>query len=308
MPRHPGNLFPLLQSQAPHLLEVVNCATYMEFIELCCDYEFRKIPGSGPYSPPRLHVSGAKDAALVHRLLTQPYLGQPAFMLRRTEGSAGISLPSLWWQWQRVSVNTSLLDQTIKSLPDGIKSRLLSMPDKLANDPMATMVRHALGVAKADAYLPTLCEELIDGSQCVVIAHHKTVMDMCETAFRAAGVSWVRVGGDTTPQERVARMRQFQSGSAQIFLGSLLAVQTGITLTSASRIVILEPGWTGDSNVQVVKRIHRISQTQPCRAQLLVAAGTLEEAVMKQVEAEITMAHTVVDGGTRPDRDEHLEW
>jgi SNF2 family DNA or RNA helicase len=133
-------------------------------------------------------------------------------------------------------------------------------------------------------------------------------MDMCEAAFRSAGISCVRVDGATGATERVAAMQQFQSGAVQIFLGSLLAVQTGITLTSARRIVILEPGWTGDSNVQVVKRIHRLSQTQPCRAQLLVAANTLEEAVMKQVEAEITMAHTVVDGGVRSDRDEHSEW
>jgi Helicase conserved C-terminal domain len=215
----------------------------------------------------------------------------------------------LWWQWKRISVDTSVIDMTIKGLSDDIRTRLERLPGQLANDPGATVVRHALGVAKADAVLPSLCEELLGtASPCVVVAHHGAVCDLLAHGFTRAGLTFVRVDGGTSPAERVERMAAFQSGAVNVFLGSIGAMQTGVTLTRAHRIVIVEPGWTGDSNVQVVKRIHRISQTHACRAELLVAAGTLEEAVMRQVEAEIAMAESIIDGGTRPIRESHSEW
>jgi SWI/SNF-related matrix-associated actin-dependent regulator of chromatin subfamily A-like protein 1 len=310
MARHPGNLYPVLASQAPHILNAVQCRTYMEWIEATCHYEFRRIPGAGPFAKPQLHVTGARDTAMLHRLLTQPVGNHPAYMLRRTVKDSGVLLPSLWWQWKRLHVDTAILDMTIKSLPDDVRARLPALPDRMQNDPGATVVRHALGVAKASALLPTLADELsvVGASPVVLVAHHSAVMDMLEQGLRQAGVSLVRVDGSTSQEHRVARMQQFQKGEATVFLGSIGAMQTGVTLTRAQRIVIIEPGWTGDANVQVVKRIHRISQEYPCRAELIVAANTLEEAVMRQVEAEIAMSESIIDGGARPIRDSHLEW
>ncbi len=308
MARHPGNLYPVLCSQAPHLLRGLGVRTYMEWIELTCEYEFRKVPGAGPFSKPQLHVSAAKDSAMVHRLLTQPQHGQPAYMLRRTERDAGLSLPSLWWQWKTLAVNTTAFDAAMQALPDDIRQRLVRVPAQMAASPGATVVRHALGVAKADAILPTLCEELLGtASPCVVVAHHGAVCDILALGFTRAGLTYVRVDGTTPQPARVEAQRRFQAGEVNVFLGSLGAMQTGITLTRAHRIVIVEPGWTGDSNVQVVKRIHRISQQHACRAELLVAGGTLEEAVMRQVESEIRMSESVIDGGARPIRESHEE-
>ena len=310
-PRHPGNLYPVLCSGAPHLLQQMGVRTYMEWIEETCVYEMRDIPGQKWNRDKRVHVFGAKNAPALHRLLTQPQGGQPAFMLRRLESDAGIELPSLWWQWKRIAVDASIIDMTIKTLPDEIRAKLKRLPHMMANDPEANVVRHALGVAKATAYLDSLIDELTDPIAViptVIVAHHQAVMDMIAHALRAAGVSFVRVDGGTPQDERESYRLAFQRGDATVFLGSLGVMQTGITLTRAHRIVIVEFGWTGDSNVQVVKRIHRIGQTHACRAELLVAAGTLEEAVAQQVEKEIAMSSSVIDGGTRPTRDPLLEW
>lgn len=310
MARNPSHLYPLFRSQVPHLLDVVQCQTFMEWVEMTCDYEFRKVPGAGPWTKPRLHVRGAKDEAMVHRLLTQPYLGHPAYMLRRTEADANLSLPPLWIQWRKVAVNTSLVDMTIKGLPVAIREQLRKLPTQLANDPRANTIRYALEIAKIDAVMPGLCDEIQDdlAAGCVIVAHHHAGMDAIAHALTRAGLSFVRLDGSTPQTHRDELRRKFQASEVTVFLGSIGAMQTSLTLTRAHRIVIFSPGWTGDSNVQVVKRIHRISQTHACRAELLVAAGTLEEAVMRQVEAEIAMSESIIDGGARPIRESHSEW
>jgi hypothetical protein len=308
MARHPGNLYSTIFSQAPHILRFLHVKTFMDWIDLTCEYEFRKVPGAGPFTKPQLHVSAAKDSAMLHRLLTEPIGSYAPYMLRRTEQDAGLSLPSLWWQWKALAINTTAFDAAYQSLPDDIRERLARLPTQMGNSPGATVIRHALGVAKAEAILPTLCDELSSGAgPCVVVAHHGAVCDLLAHGFSRAGLTYVRVDGSTSQPDRIEAMRRFQAGEVTVFLGSIGAMQTGVTLTRAHRIVIVEPGWTGDSNMQVVKRIHRISQQHACRAELLFAAGTLEEAVMRQVEAEIAMAESVIDGATRAIRASHEE-
>ena len=302
MARNPSHLYATLRAMAPHLLAGVD--TYMEWIEMTCRYDFRHIPGR-PFTKPALHVFGARDAPALHALLTTPQQRYPPFMLRRTESDVGLGLPSLWWQWKRVGVNTVGIDALIQTLDDDTQWMLRNLPGQLQSSPQATALRQALGVAKAVAFIPQLTDELPEGSSLVLVAHHKAVMLILSDALLDARISFVQVDGSTSPEQRIKAIELFQSGQAQVFLGSIGAMQTGITLTAAHRIVIIEPGWTGDANVQVVKRIHRIGQTHPCRAELLIAAGTIEEAVMAQVEAEIAMMEQVIDGGTRAMRDTH---
>ncbi|GJN89115.1 hypothetical protein Rhopal_002089-T1 [Rhodotorula paludigena] len=54
----------------------------------------------------------------------------------------------------------------------------------------------------------------------------------------------------------------------------------GITLTSATRMIFLEPLWQPDLEVQAMKRAHRLGQTKPVDLQILLVKTTFEEALL----------------------------
>ncbi|KAM0787672.1 hypothetical protein ACM66B_003735 [Microbotryomycetes sp. NB124-2] len=56
----------------------------------------------------------------------------------------------------------------------------------------------------------------------------------------------------------------------------------GISLTAASRVIMLEPIWQPDLEVQAARRAHRLGQTKPVDLSVLVVPGTYEEAMLKR--------------------------
>jgi SNF2 family DNA or RNA helicase len=85
---------------------------------------------------------------------------------------------------------------------------------------------------------------------------------------------------------------RFQSDPrTRVFLGQNIACQTGITLTAAKRVVLVEPDWTGDVNLQLGKRVARIGQkSNRVIVQMISLSGTLDEGIVAQNARETRMA------------------
>ena len=96
----------------------------------------------------------------------------------------------------------------------------------------------------------------------------------------AAGLSYEYLDGQTTDRkERVAR---FQSDDAcRVFLISLRAGGTGLNLTAAGYVFLLDPWWNPAVEAQAIDRAHRIGQCQPVFAYRLIAEGTVEDKMLE---------------------------
>ena len=76
-------------------------------------------------------------------------------------------------------------------------------------------------------------------------------------------------------------MAEFQGDpSVGLFLISLKAGGTGLNLTAASYVVLLDPWWNPAVEDQAADRAHRIGQRNPVTVYRLVAKGTVEEKVL----------------------------
>jgi len=64
-----------------------------------------------------------------------------------------------------------------------------------------------------------------------------------------------------------------------VFLLSLKAGAAGLTLTQASRVILLEPALDPAVEQQAVARVHRIGQTRPVTITRLIVDGTVEVQV-----------------------------
>jgi len=81
----------------------------------------------------------------------------------------------------------------------------------------------------------------------------------------------------------------------KIILGTIGALGTTHTLTSANNIIFYDEPWTSADRQQAVDRIHRISATQTCNIYTLLAKGTIDERVHEILYGKETVANYIVD-------------
>ncbi|GAA6012278.1 hypothetical protein JCM11491_007080 [Sporobolomyces phaffii] len=101
------------------------------------------------------------------------------------------------------------------------------------------------------------------------------------------GISHIIFAGSSSRkgQDRGLKAQRFNSSSAQEVQVILVDVEVGgrgVGLTAASRVIMLEPIWKPDLELQATKRAHRLGQTRPVELQILIVKDTYEDALFKR--------------------------
>ncbi len=211
-------------------------------------------------------------------------IARSKFMVRRRLEDVQSQLPEI----VRCKVPLDIPRIRVAEAQEGLSSEMVerikvsmdSIP--LRSDPLST-ARRKLGILKVSGaldYLLGVTLEEVD--KCVVFCHHREVFYGLLDGFEAAGVSVVSVSGQTPLNERQEAVDAFQDegSGARIFLGSLTAANTGITLTAASTVVFVEFGWVPSDNEQAEARISRVGQKHDVlRSIYLIVPDSLDEAM-----------------------------
>jgi len=144
------------------------------------------------------------------------------------------------------------------------------------------------GSAKLDTLLELVAEVVDEGHSALVFSQFTSMLSLIEAAI--ADVPTFTITGRTPTAKRAELVRRFnQSRESQVFLLSLRAAGTGITLTKADYVFIFDPWWNPAVERQAIDRTHRIGQDKPVFAYRLAAADTIEEKVLalQQEKAEL---------------------
>ena len=135
------------------------------------------------------------------------------------------------------------------------------------------------GSAKLDWLAATLPELVEDGRRILVFSSFTSFLDLVERdVLTPAKMSWLRIDGSTT--ERQPLIESFQAGKAPVFLLSLKAGGSGLTLTAADTVVLCDPWWNPAAEDQAFARAHRIGQDKPVMIYRLVIAGSVESRIL----------------------------
>ncbi len=92
-------------------------------------------------------------------------------------------------------------------------------------------------------------------------------------------------------------VKAFNAGSRDAFLISLKAGGTGLNLTSADVVILVDLWWNPSVEEQAISRAHRMGQTKTVEVIRLITRGTIEEKIMALQDSKRDMVSTVLDGG-----------
>lgn len=148
--------------------------------------------------------------------------------------------------------------------------------------PFASL-RQKIGLQKVEAAIDYIQTLLNEEKHIVVFAHHHSVIAQLKTAFMDSKISHVLVTGKSSPLEKQKAIDDFQAGKVQVFLGSLLAANVGITLTKSSNVVFVEFDWVPENNTQAEGRCYRIGQTAVTRSHYLYIPDSIDDGVLSAI-------------------------
>jgi hypothetical protein len=101
-----------------------------------------------------------------------------------------------------------------------------------------------------------------DGHRALVFSQWTGLLDLVEPHLRDRAIDFVRLDGTTRDRAAVVGAFQAEDGPP-VMLVSLRAGGTGLNLTSADHIFLLDPWWNPAVEDQAADRAHRIGQTRP---------------------------------------------
>jgi len=160
--------------------------------------------------------------------------------------------------------------------------------------------------SKLEALLEAVEKATLDAHKCIVFSQWTSLLDLVEPLLAELGISWVRLDGTT--RDRAGVVTRFQDPlGPPVLLSSLKAGGTGVNLTAADHVFLLDPWWNPAAEDQAADRAHRIGQTRPVNVYRLVAKDTIEEGILalqakKKQIAEIALGEGGAAAGlTRDD-------
>ncbi|GMY19549.1 putative SWI/SNF-related matrix-associated actin-dependent regulator of chromatin subfamily A member 3-like 1 [Fagus crenata] len=141
----------------------------------------------------------------------------------------------------------------------------------------------------------------------VVFSQFRKMLIFLEKPLKDAGFKILRLDGSMNAKRRSHVIEEFGvpgPDTPTILLASLKASGTGINLTAASRVYLLEPWWNPAVEDQAMDRVHRIGQKEDVKIVRLIARNSIEERILELQERKKKLAREAFGGRTIKDRRE----
>ena len=264
--------------------------------------------GSFPYfkkhfiKPIEKQQDEVKKAEL--RRLVEPYL------LRRTKEEVAPDLPPLTesvffvemtgeqaklYEMEKSAVRNKLLQIGDPALPQNRVAVLAALTRlrQIANHPQLLGEDFA-GIARSGKFDDVLeYWETIrrSGHKVLIFSSFEKYLQIFRTRFEEEGSPYAWLTGDVPQAQRVAAVDKFSTDpSVQAFFMTTKAGGTGLNLTAADYVFVLDPWWNPFVESQAIARAHRIGQTEKVVAVKFIARATIEEKILKMQERKAHLA------------------
>ena len=223
------------------------------------------------------------------------------FMLRRTKGEVLKELPDKIEQTRSCKMTDAqnmlyqeILARVKKDIFDSVKEKgyekshihILAGLTKLrqvCNHPVLLLKDknyRKYESAKLELFNELVQEIAAAGRKVLVFSQFTTMLDILAEELKSRGIGYAYLSGKTNNRKEVVASFN-EDKTKTVFLISLKAGGTGLTLTAADNVIIFDPWWNPSAENQAIDRTHRIGQKNTVNVYKLITEGTIEEKILE---------------------------
>ena len=130
------------------------------------------------------------------------------------------------------------------------------------------------------AHTPTATEAISQNHNALIFSQFVSLLSIIRKEFDARGIKYAYLDGST--KNRQAEVEKFmEDEDVKIFLISIKAGNTGMNLTKADYVYIVDPWWNPAVEAQAIDRTHRIGQENHIFAYKLICKNSIEEKILQ---------------------------
>lgn len=247
-----------------------------------------------------------EDALRQLRTLVEP------FILRRRKEEVARDLPEISEYIEFVPMTRQQAD-LFEQEKSAARNQLLSMdadaPEfkfhvfrsllrlrQIANHPLLLDEQYDGDSGKFEQVLIDLRSILKSGLKVLIFSSFTSHLDLFAKKLQEEGIRYCLLTGQTPQEGRKRQVEQFQNDmSYPVFLISMKAGGTGLNLTRADYVFILDPWWNPFVEKQAIARAHRIGREQPISVIRYISKASIEEKIMKLQAGKKVLAAELIE-------------
>ncbi|KAG5252665.1 SWI/SNF-related matrix-associated actin-dependent regulator of chromatin subfamily [Salix suchowensis] len=170
--------------------------------------------------------------------------------------------------------------------------RLISLTDLFSAPPESSCPENPQKLSRTTPSKVTALIKLLKESRAVnstsksvVFSLFDKMLALMEEPLKDAGFNTLRLDASTDEIRQAEIIKEFGSAGADtVLLASLKTSGTGINLTAASTVYLLEPWWNSAVEEQAINRVHQYGQKENVRIVRLIAQNSIEERILEMQE------------------------
>lgn len=125
--------------------------------------------------------------------------------------------------------------------------------------------------------------------QTFVVAHYRRAVEVLHEVAQSVGRSSAYVHGGVAEPLRKKAVRAFQAGEIDTLVGSIATVREGLNFEKCHLVYRVERAWQPSRNLQVERRVRRISEATPKMVVDFVTPNSLDDAMLPVLAAKNDM-------------------
>ena len=152
---------------------------------------------------------------------------------------------------------------------------------QLANHPLLTDQQFGGDSGKYDDVRDQIQTVVRSGHKVLVFSSFVGHLNLYADWMENEKISFVKLTGSTASEDRKKAVETFQHNhEIQVFLLSVKAGGTGLNLTAADYVFILDPWWNPFAEKQAIARAHRIGRIQNVMVKRFISKNSIEEKIL----------------------------
>jgi SNF2 family DNA or RNA helicase len=251
----------------------------------------------------KIHKEKSKESQEILQRLIHP------FLLRRTKEEVTPELPPLSQEIvycdmteeqekvyiaEKNSIRNRLLENRELFVKNNFAAlQSLSRLRLLSNHPVMTYPQYHGDSGKFDQILLYFEDIRANGHKVLIFSSFVKSLKIIAKSFDEKGWKYAMLIGETEKQEKEIN-RFTQNKDVNAFLISLRVGGTGLNLTEADYVFIIDPWWNPAVEMQAVSRAYRIGQSKKVMAYRFISSHSIEEKIISLQEEKSRLSGTFI--------------